>query len=252
MKRIVMLFLCFMIALLCGCSSILYNRDVKKSSNFENNGTTEKTKKSESSAKSDEGIKDKEEKTKAEKVNLIEKMSDSEKKDLNVFFSNFSEGFFVNYNYQLVNDDDVIDLAYVHVVVNRNGKSGVFYDEKNTYIPLSVVNEVADKYLGITLSGKPTQRWNFDGTNYYRPSADGDSVDKFSIVNSLTDLGDGTYKADLNSYYAGYDSMDPKYYSYSDAQAKNECEFIYASEAVIRKKVYNGKNTWELVSLVTI
>ena len=218
MKRIVMLFLCFMIALLCGCSSILYNRDVKKSSNFENNGTTEKTKKSESSAKSDEGIKDKEEKTKAEKVNLIEKMSDSEKKDLNVFFSNFSEGFFVNYNYQLVNDDDVIDLAYVHVVVNRNGKSGVFYDEKNTYIPLSVVNEVADKYLGITLSGKPTQRWNFDGTNYYRPSADG----------------------------------DPKYYSYSDEQAKSECEFIYASEAVIRKKVYNGKNTWELVSLVTI
>lgn len=256
MKKIAVIFISLMLAVSCGCSSVSYNGGSAKSNNFENKGTAEKTEKSENNTKSDEDIKSKkekaEEKTKPAKENLIEKMSDSEKKDLNIFFSNFSESYFENYNYQLINDDNVIDLAYVHVIVNRSGNSGVFRDEKNTYIPLSLVNEVADKYLGITLSGKPTQRWNFDGTNYYRPSADGDTYDMFSVVTSLTDLGDGTYKADINSYYAGFESMDPKYYSYSDAQAKSECEFSYASEAVIRKKVYDGKNTWELVSLVKI
>lgn len=256
MKKILALLIGMVLIFSCGCSFVGYDSIMHKSNKSESSDTSKKTdKKSEyknNDKSSDINTDDILEKKEDARENLLAKMSDSEKKDINTFFSNFSESYFENYNHLLIDDKSVIDFAYVHVIVNRKNNSGVFNSNGNTYIPLSIVNEVADKYLGIKLSGKSADYWTFDGTNYYRQEANGESYDMFSVVNSLYDLGDGTYKAELNSYYAGYECMDQKYYSYTDSMAKSECEFKYSSEAVIRRKNYNDESTWELISLVKI
>ena len=58
------------------------------------------------------------------------------------------------------------------------------------------------------------------------------------------------YKITFNVYYAGYDELTAEYYSYTDFEARNSSVYQYSGWAIIKPKLYNGSDTWELIKLV--
>lgn len=168
-------------------------------------------------------------------------------KKLNIFLSNFSESYFNEYDCNNVNADRLISFAFIHDLINNH--SLIKYSNQSMGISCDRANETLSKYFGKTISKTSTSNWSCDGSYFWMPAATGESYDYFSVALNLIDLKDGTYKVDFNNYYAGYDSMDSKYYWYNNAQASNDvnCKLTGNGTAIIKSVSGN----WQLLKLTT-
>ena len=198
--------------------------------------------------------------------NLLDSFSADEKKKLNIFFSNFSEAFMSDFDADNVDINDMADFAYIHNFVNN--RDNVFAEKienpyyKNMCMGISedTFDYTIQKYFGISvphktsvqqLSGGQYQGWIFDDGKVFRGAASGESYDIFSVVTELYDLGNGLYKAKLNTYHLPLDTMSSVYYAYDNNTALNDpdCEYWYPSDAVIKASQFNGDDVWQLVSI---
>lgn len=178
-------------------------------------------------------------------------LTSEQKKDLNVFLSNFSEAFLKYYDADNVNTNDLINFAFIHDMINNNKL--IRYKDSNMGISAERVSETLNKYFGKSITNESTNEWQYDGEYYWKSGAAGESYDYFSVALNLVDLNNGTYRVDFNTYYAGYDSMDPKCYWYSESDASNDtdCRRSDSGTAIIKSCVYNNKETWQLLKLTS-
>lgn len=93
------------------------------------------------------------------------------------------------------------------------------------------------------------RKWKYRNGVFWTDAASGESYDYYTIVNELIDNGDETYKVTFNVYYAGYEALGSECYSYNDTYARNLSTYEYSGQAIIAPKIYDGKNTWELIKL---
>lgn len=187
---------------------------------------------------------------KPENRNMILSMPETDRRAANIFFSNFSEAFFWDYSRENKDDDSLISFAFIHNLLNNADE--IIWQQDRDGISGKAVNRTLDKYFGVTVPLKSTANadgWIYKDNVFWKPASDGESFDYFSIVSDMYDIGDGTLQAKYDVFYAGYDELTKKCYSYTTAEANKKCEFIYSATAVVKTKTYNGKNTYELISL---
>ena len=85
------------------------------------------------------------------------------------------------------------------------------------------------------------------------PAADGESYPCFSISTSMIPNGNGTYTVDFTIFsdpsVTGGDIITNKsVYSLSPESAARQYDYYSSGTAVIKPKMHNGSNTYELVS----
>ncbi|MBQ6626811.1 MAG: hypothetical protein IIX27_05920 [Ruminococcus sp.] len=86
--------------------------------------------------------------------------------------------------------------------------------------------------------------------------ASGASHGIMTVVDTLTDLGDGTLRADFVVYSidelntGGNIITDKSVYYYTKKDVENNTQFIYEYEgnAILKRKNYAGVNTYELIT----
>ena len=180
---------------------------------------------------------------------IYDTLTVTQKKDLNVFLSNFSEAFFEYYDSDSADINALISFAFIHDIVNNN--SLIRWTDSEMGISADRVDKTLNKYFGKSIPRSSTTEWYYDGEYYWTEAASGESYDYFSVAVKLIDLQDGTYRVDFNNYYAGYDSMDTKYYWYSEEDALYDpnCTLTETGTAVIKPVKYEGKDTWQLLEL---
>ena len=174
-------------------------------------------------------------------------------RNLNVFLSNFSEAHLNYYNSNNPDADRMISFAFTHNLINN--RDSIWYSDGNMGISADRVDETLNKYFDYTIPRQATNKWGFDGKNYFTRGASGEAYAYFSVLNSLYDMKDGTYGVTFNTYMLGYGDEEvlEKYYWYNDndAQYDSFCSYQSSGVAFIKPVVYNGRDTWQLLYLET-
>lgn len=180
---------------------------------------------------------------------------------INVFLSNFSETFFDSYP---CTKYEMVSFAYSHARINNDGK--VYYGSWEYYISETDVNNILNKYFGITYSQNGaedvlsyttqygTQTIRYDGDYYYFPAADGEGYSYISIASEMVRNSDGSYtvKYDAYSLVNFWEDDTNNYYSYSTEQARNSIKLDYMYSGVARVKDYtrnNGTQSYQLLEM---
>lgn len=184
--------------------------------------------------------------------NLIDGMSTSERKKINIFLSNFSEVHFWDYDrYGDIDYYRLINFAYLHNAINT-GK--IDYTEEKIGIAGETAAATVKKYLGVNLPLKTTydgygRAWEYtDGWFWTEPEMGGLNA-FFSIAHNMVDNGNGTYTVYFEVFSVdSADTTPSKCYEYTLAKAKLDCCYEYSGTAVVKEKTYNGNKTYELIS----
>jgi len=198
-------------------------------------------------------------------VLVFDTLSNEEKRKLNVFFSNFAEASFEEYDCDNISAETLIAFAFAHNRINRTSKEeyDMFtspYFESIMGIRTEVMDKIIGKYFGVSVPHNDTvsknkfgryDGWAFKDGYVYTCAADGAFYDYCAVATTLADMGDGTYLAEYDVYSTELDGMDKKYYSYTPEQAQEDSalEFCGAYTAIIKPAVVDGKNTWQLLEL---
>lgn len=180
---------------------------------------------------------------------------------INVFLSNFSETFFDSYP---CTKYEMVSFAYSHARINNDGK--VYYDSWEYYISETDVNNILNKYFGITYSQNGaedvlsyttqygTQTIRYDGDYYYFPAADGGFNGYLSIATEMMRNSDGTYtvKYDVYSLAEMWEDDTNNYYNYTAEQARNSIKLDYCYSGVAIVKDYtrsDGNQSYHLLEM---
>ena len=136
-------------------------------------------------------------------------------------------------------------------------------DGSDITLTLEQVNELLDRFFGITLTTEQAEGYSIDEHNNYsngvfRMSLGyGDPFMDVAIVKEIRDLGDGTYEMlfdvyspSLDEYEGGEKSTDDLYYlSNTEAQALDEIYYDVSGSAIVRPFKYDNQNTYQLIRL---
>lgn len=178
-------------------------------------------------------------------------LNGEKQKKMNTFLSNFSETRLYNYDKNYINQEDMISFAFEHNSINAN--KNVFMENGQMGISAEKVNSTLDKYMGIKIPLQGAGDWSYNNGFFYTGIADGECCDYFSVATKMINNGDGTYTVNFNTYYAEFESQEvtKSHYTYTNDTARNDpsCEFVKSGTAIVKDKVYNNKNTWELIRL---
>lgn len=185
------------------------------------------------------------------KVNVLDSMTSAQKRELNLFLSNFSEA---GYMREYLNEiDSKVWFAYIHDTINNNRANITARDGKNM-ISANGVDTILNRFFGSSIShGTPGDgsNWTYEGGYYSIPAADGDTYWYFTTAVNIAENGDGTCTADFNVYTTFDNFHDPipsSCYSLTDEEASDLYVYSYSGSAVLRPKNYNGSDTYEVVS----
>ncbi len=190
-----------------------------------------------------------ESKTSAHKKGVsLESMTAAEKREVNLFLSNFSEASYGTYNTE--ETADKLHFAFIHNVINnKNFKNYVSGSEYR--ISADLVDATLKRFFGRSIPHKsyPSINWRYEGGYFYTIAADGDSVAYFTIAKNLVDNHNGTYTVQFDVFSAPgpHDPIDSSWYSLSHSQAISRFERLYSGTAVVKPKTHNGSATYELV-----
>jgi len=204
-------------------------------------------------------------------ANLYPSMSKAERKDLNTFFSNFSEVYCLdNFDNCLFESDQVINFALWHDYINNNTRFSA-PDPANNYLQRisgDYISKNLDRYLGIL---SIYLGFYSDGPNYYKDGyiyfmgSTGGPI-RWSQVTSFVNNGDGTFTAQIDVYESQvppanlYEDMSDwrlspgvKIVTNGASTANfdmwNACLYMFSSTAVVKPYMYNGTQTYQLIRL---
>ena len=125
------------------------------------------------------------------------------------------------------------------------------------------VSNSIDRYLGKTVQyGEAKYNvmgydWQFgydNGYYYYDSGEEGDAGRVFSIADNMYDNGDGTYTVRFTNYSSGYTDILNDCYNLTPESIEGfgiKVNKGATGTAVVRPYNYNGKDTYQLISLNT-
>lgn len=225
----------------------------EKTENAENNkesqnDETEKPKSEKKSENESENESKSETKTSA---NVLNDMSDSQRKEVNTFLSNFSEAHYKK-NYSDSNEDK-INFVYKHVMINTSGDE-IIYGNGITKISESTVDRILNRFFGESIPHKTPSNattWEYSDGFFQMPSADGESVAYFSVATNMIDNGNNSYTIDFKVYFnenGPHDPIPKECYTYTAEKAGKNYSYVYSGTATVKPKTVNGSETYEIIS----
>jgi hypothetical protein len=179
-------------------------------------------------------------------------LSDEEHRKINIFFSNFSEAYFADYDYKNFDLKRLINFAYIHNKINNY--SNIEVDGNDMYISAEHVEKTINKYFGIIIDHRSAGGFVYRDGNYYTPGADGENYNYFSQVNTFIDNEDGTYSAEISIYMLEDvdDGVDSIYYEPKKVwENTHPYQYVQDAEALIKPAVADGKSTYQLLKYKT-
>jgi hypothetical protein len=123
------------------------------------------------------------------------KLEPAQQKNLNVFFSNFSEAQVASFSQGALTDQTIVDFALRHLYLNKFKSLKPSKDGLSVTATTEQVDTAAIKYFG----QKPAQHKE---KTYSIPLADGEAF-FFSQLDTLEDIGSDTFKASGTIYSTG-------------------------------------------------
>lgn len=181
-------------------------------------------------------------------INMIEKFTSNQQKEINIFLSNFSEQFFDTFDNNNYDAAQLIDFAISYNRINNTNNMN------NYSISANVIAQNIKRFFGIDINHKSTkENTYFDGKYEWEP-ASGEANSIISIVNEMYDKGNGTYLVKFKVYsmvdYQQENAQPSKFYPYTPQQAQKstELEFNYDGSATIKSYTNNGIKTYQLVA----
>ncbi len=178
----------------------------------------------------------------------LETMTAAEKREVNLFLSNFSE---VSYGIYVTEETaNKLHFAFMHNVINnKNFKK--YFSNSEYRISADLVDKTLNRFFGHSIErAEPAgSEWRYENGYFYTAAADGESVSYFTVAKSLTDNHNGTYTVQFDVFSAPgpHDPIDSSWYSLSHAQAISRFERVYGGTAVVKPKTHNGSATYEMV-----
>jgi len=160
------------------------------------------------------------------------KLNGAEIKNLNIFFSNFSEAHVTSFDENSLNDDILLKFGIRHVYINKFSILKDSHDNLLKVVPMGLIDAATEKYFGKkVLSNRKKE--------YLTPVADSDS-NVFSRITSLHDNQNGTYTA-YGVIYSGVSALLRDPYEPSTDLDKANDEFSADADfvAVIKKSEIN-------------
>ncbi|MDR3209644.1 MAG: hypothetical protein LBT36_03345 [Oscillospiraceae bacterium] len=143
------------------------------------------------------------------RVNLADTMTDAELRALNIFFSNFSETRFPDFDIDAYDVTSLLAFAVHHDVINNPGRFVIAYGgEPDAALAPSYVENAMLKYFGVSgVTHQSAGAWvtYSDGKYHWHDVFEGAPWFAGSQVAEFFDNGDGTYSALLEDYTDGAD-----------------------------------------------
>lgn len=198
------------------------------------------------------------------RINLLDTMSDADWKALNLFFSNFIETGFEDFNINNYDKKALIEYAIHHNAINNseNFKDDASGDD---YITKPVIDATTQKFFGI----KDIKVNDFEddfqavrnGKYYWLDIFEGSPWFAGGQVTEFYDNGDNTFSAVIESYIDsegyGYNqesiiemSAGSPFYLPKKKWSKKLTDLIHINgyyEAKVAPQIYNNKQTYKLL-----
>jgi hypothetical protein len=179
--------------------------------------------------------------------NLLLSMDSGKRQALNIFFSNFSEVSFGNFNAKAYKDSDLINFSILHNYINADNTikvDGLYFTIKESYVAESV-----KKYFGLTIKHQKTDQYSYSNGIYKWPAASGESFANFSQAVAMYKNKDGSYSVSLEIYDAGTDYEGNKmiYKPKSSWEKGFKPKLISKATAMIKEVKINNKQTYQLI-----
>lgn len=186
--------------------------------------------------------------------NLILKMSDEKRMNVNLFLSNLSETFYDPDTDYYGENENLIRFAYLHAKLNWS--KILVNDGDDEGLSAANVDTILERFFGHTVpheTPKNSRRWTYRNGHFFAPAADGAPYPDFTVVTSMTKRSDGYYDVGFNIYrdpsiVAGGSISDNSVYYLTDKQAAAKFEHCAEGKAVLKDKVYKGSDSYEVVS----
>ena len=177
----------------------------------------------------------------------LETMTDAEKREVNLFLSNFSE---TSYKRSTTTDEeDMLYFVFMHNIINnKNFKNYVYGNEYR--ISADLVDKNLNRFFGFTLPhSEPagTEWWYKDGYFCTAAADMGETVTYFTSAKELTDNVSGTYTVQFD-VFRSFEPADSSWYSLSHEEASSRFDRVYSGMALIRPKTDHSGPTYELVA----
>lgn len=175
-------------------------------------------------------------------------LSFDDKKALNIFFSNFSEANFGDFDINGYDEDALINFAIKHNRINYRKR--IQLNGNREELDGSYVSQTIDRFFDLSIDNRSISGYEYRNGNYIWAAADGEQFWEFTQVDNLYDNMDGTFSARLSVYSAGfeYEGMkkiyEPKNNSWDSSFTP---DYIGIAEAIIKKTDVNGRNTYQLI-----
>ncbi|GAB7078796.1 hypothetical protein [Megalodesulfovibrio paquesii] len=122
-------------------------------------------------------------------------MTPAQQRQLNTFFSNFSEAAVPSFAEGTLPPQARLDFALQHAYINKFKSLKKSSDGQSVLVPADMVDTILIKYLGAPLPSHAQKA-------YPVPLADGEAY-VFSQIRTLTDLGQDIFRAEGFIYYTG-------------------------------------------------
>ena len=184
----------------------------------------------------------------------ISSFSKEDIKNLNTFLSNFAE---VSLNSYSSKNSDNYTLVYFAFAHNKINTTKIKYENGNAYMEYSDVNETAKKYFGKQIEKRSENEYTFKNNRFYVPAADGESNAYVAIATGFIEKDGGEIEVPFKvfSYKEPHPSKDeydaafPAAYASTYEEISKNSIWIFESDgtATVKRKTYNGKNTYELL-----
>ena len=167
------------------------------------------------------------------------KMKAGEKKQLDIFFSNFSEANLKSFKQNSLPQEALLDFALSHIYKNAYKSLKKSKDGSSAIIPAVRVDQTTEKYFGQKLP-------KHENSEYLVPLADGEAY-IFSQISRLLAVGQGLFQAEGVIYMTGSGGTpDPHGTQAAWKKAGEEVEQIGKFSALIKKEK-TGKERYILL-----
>jgi hypothetical protein len=179
------------------------------------------------------------------------KLSPKEKKELNTFFSNFSEIFMEPFTKENLSDKALINFGVSHNYRNNLKKCEKGEDPTIVKLKSSFVDDAVNKYFGKKIkTHQSVEDYKFSNGKYTIPEAAGEAY-VFSQIENLYDNGNNFYSANINVYsigsgWSGSPHGTPKEWQ-KKAADEGMPELTNKMKATIQKVTENGKTRYILI-----
>ena len=180
-------------------------------------------------------------------------LSDLDLKDMNIFFSNFSEAFFREYT-EKTTDEDIIQFAMTHNRINYNDRWK--YENEYEVISASHISNTITRFFDREIKLRDIYNYKFENDKFYVPMATGEQYLGFMQVDSIMKNDEILTVKLIDFQYDNSDGLhgdfDKKAYepmkNWSD-DLRGRCEKSGTVTATVKTANIDGKNTYQLLSL---